>query len=130
MNNLLAFGYCELNMVDGATSIHPVQYRLKMCCLDATDLFVVAYHELDRGRYCPAALLVIGLYCVILNTNRMYEMARKAKRVAWTKQSVSKLKAHSKQKTPVVKISKEMKRTAGAVRQKALSLGIAIGHRR
>jgi hypothetical protein len=60
----------------------------------------------------------------------MYEMARKAKRVAWTKQDVNKLKAHSKKKTPVVKISKEMKRTAGAVRQKALSLEIAIGHRR
>lgn len=57
-------------------------------------------------------------------------MARKAKRVAWTKQDVSKLKTHSKSKTPVVKISKEMKRTAGAVRQKALSLGISIGHRR
>ena len=57
-------------------------------------------------------------------------MARKAKRVAWTTQDVGKLKTHSKSKTPVVKISKEMKRTAGAVRQKALSLGISIGHRR
>jgi hypothetical protein len=57
-------------------------------------------------------------------------MARKAKRIAWTKQDVSNLKAHSKRKTPVVKISKEMKRTAGALRQKALSLGISIGHRR
>jgi hypothetical protein len=30
----------------------------------------------------------------------------------------------------VAKISKAMKRTSGAIRQKALSLGIAIGHRR
>jgi hypothetical protein len=54
----------------------------------------------------------------------------RAKRVAWTKEHVRDLKAHSKSKTPVAKISKTMKRTAGAIRQKALSLGIAIGHRR
>jgi hypothetical protein len=52
------------------------------------------------------------------------------RKVAWTKEHVRDLKAHSKSKTPVVKISKAMKRTPGAIRQKALSLGIAIGHRR
>jgi hypothetical protein len=55
---------------------------------------------------------------------------RKGKRVAWTKQHVSDLKAHSKKKTPVAKISKSMRRTPGAIRQKALSLAIPIGHRR
>jgi len=55
---------------------------------------------------------------------------RKIKRVAWSKQHVSDLKAHSKKRTPVAKISKAMKRTAGAIRQKALSLGISVGHRR
>jgi hypothetical protein len=55
---------------------------------------------------------------------------RRTKRVSWTKEHVSALKAHSKSKSPVAKISKEMKRTAGAIRQKALSLGIPIGHRR
>jgi hypothetical protein len=54
----------------------------------------------------------------------------RTKRVAWTKQHVRDLKAHSKSKSPVVKISKAMKRTVSAIRQKALSLGIAIGHRR
>ena len=53
----------------------------------------------------------------------------RTKRVAWTKQNVRDLKAHSKSKTPVVRISKTMKRTQGAVRQKAFSLGISIGHR-
>jgi hypothetical protein len=52
------------------------------------------------------------------------------KRVSWTKEHVRDLKAHSKSKTPVAKISKAMKRTSGAIRQKALSLGISIGHRR
>ena len=39
---------------------------------------------------------------------------RKSKRVAWTKQHVSDLKAHSKKKTPVAQIAKSMKRTSGA----------------
>ena len=54
----------------------------------------------------------------------------RTKRVAWTKEHVRDLKAHSKSKTPVAKISKAMKRSSGAIRQKALTLGISIGHRR
>ncbi len=62
-------------------------------------------------------------------------MKRKAtnggtKRVAWTKENIRDLKAHSKSKTPVAKISKLMKRSEGALRQKALALDISIGHRR
>jgi hypothetical protein len=52
------------------------------------------------------------------------------KRVAWSKDDVRTLKSHSKSKTPVAKISKLMKRTEGAIRQKALALDISIGHRR
>jgi hypothetical protein len=52
------------------------------------------------------------------------------KRVAWTKENVRDLKAHSKSKTPVSKIAKLMKRSEGAIRQKALGLDISIGHRR
>jgi hypothetical protein len=60
-------------------------------------------------------------------------MRRKAtngrdKRVAWSKENIRDLKAHSKSKTPVAKISKLMKRTEGAIRQKALALEISIGH--
>jgi hypothetical protein len=47
---------------------------------------------------------------------------------AWTKQDHRTLKAHSKARTPVVKISKQMKRTVGALRQQALKLGIGLGH--
>jgi hypothetical protein len=64
-------------------------------------------------------------------------MAKKAKktdgrggRVAWSKDDVRALKTHSKSKTPVAKISKEMKRTAGALRQQAFKLGLSLGHRR
>ncbi|MGO9008300.1 MAG: hypothetical protein ACLQIQ_20505 [Beijerinckiaceae bacterium] len=48
----------------------------------------------------------------------------------WTKEDMRALKAHSKAKTPVDKISKAMKRTVGALRRKAGILGIGLGHRR
>ena len=54
----------------------------------------------------------------------------KAVRREWTKGDVKELKAHSKARTPVTKISKETKRTIGALRQKALNLGIGLGHQR
>ena len=55
---------------------------------------------------------------------------RKIKRAEWTKAHVAELKKYSKEKLPVAKISKAMKRTAGALRQKAGNLGIGLGHRR
>lgn len=55
---------------------------------------------------------------------------KKAKRVAWTKSHYAELRRHSKSKTPVSEISKTMKRTAGALRQQAIKLGIPLGHRR
>jgi len=54
----------------------------------------------------------------------------KAVRRERTKTDVKELKAHSKARTPVTKISKETKRTIGALRQKALLLGIGLGHQR
>jgi hypothetical protein len=59
-------------------------------------------------------------------------MAKKAKSVRreYTKSDIKELRAHSKAKTPVTKIAKSMKRTVGSLRQKALSLGIRLGHMR
>ncbi|WP_312016611.1 hypothetical protein [Bradyrhizobium japonicum] len=59
-------------------------------------------------------------------------MAKKKKLVRreWTKENIKELKAHSKARTPVAKIAKETKRTPGALRQKALNLGIGLGHQR
>jgi hypothetical protein len=55
---------------------------------------------------------------------------RRTKRVAWTKANIAELKKYSKERLPVVKISKAMKRTVGALRQKARNLGLRIGHQR
>ena len=61
-------------------------------------------------------------------------MAKKAKKAIvrreYTKADVKELRAHSKAKTPVVKIAKLTKRSVGSLRQKAVKLGIRLGHQR
>jgi hypothetical protein len=60
-------------------------------------------------------------------------MAKKARRrtpVRYSKDDIKALKAHSKARTPLKKIVREMKRSEGSLRQKALNLGIGLGHRR
>ena len=56
--------------------------------------------------------------------------AKKSVRREYTKADVKELRAHSKAKTPVVQIAKLAKRSVGSLRQKALKLGIRLGHRR
>ena len=56
--------------------------------------------------------------------------AKKAKRVGWTKAQERELRDHSRKKTAVKSVARSMKRTQGALRQKAFSMGIALGHRR
>jgi hypothetical protein len=48
----------------------------------------------------------------------------------WTSEDLKSLKKHSREKTPVAKIAKLMKRSEPTIRQKAYSLGISVGHRR
>jgi hypothetical protein len=59
-----------------------------------------------------------------------YAKKRGRKRVAWTKTHEKELRTHSKKKTPVTSIARAMKRTAGALRQKAHAMGLSLGHRR
>lgn len=72
-------------------------------------------------------------------SNRELKVAKKAKKTAtkkkavrreYTKADVKELRAHSKAKTPVAKIAKLTKRSEGSLRQKALKLGIRLGHQR
>jgi hypothetical protein len=56
-------------------------------------------------------------------------MAKKAKRREWTKDDVRELKTLARQKTPVAKIAKSLKRTPGATQQKAFSLGVSLDTR-
>ena len=57
-------------------------------------------------------------------------MARKnSKRREWTKTDVRELKAFAREKTPARKIVRALKRTEGATRQKAFSLGLSLDSR-
>jgi hypothetical protein len=58
------------------------------------------------------------------------KMMNKRPRIGHTKTDVRELRAHSKARTPVKKIAKAMKRSEGSLRQKALALGIGLGHLR
>jgi hypothetical protein len=51
-------------------------------------------------------------------------------RKPYTNADVKLLKQHSKARTPIAKLAKLMKRSEGSLRQKALKLGIGLGHRR
>ena len=61
-------------------------------------------------------------------------MAKKTKkkltRKLYTASDIKLLKAHSRARTPLSKLTKIMKRSGGSLRQKALSLGIGLGHQR
>jgi len=54
---------------------------------------------------------------------------RRSKKL-YTASDIKLLKQHSKARTPISKIAKLLKRTEGSLRQKALKLGIGLGHQR
>ena len=60
----------------------------------------------------------------------MAKTKERVKRREWSKADLRELKAHSRSKTPVGKISKLTKRTKGALRQKAFQMGLSLGHQR
>jgi hypothetical protein len=56
-------------------------------------------------------------------------MPKKIKRRAWTIQHVSTLKSMAKKKVSAGRIAKALKRTEGATRQKAFSMGLSLDSR-
>jgi hypothetical protein len=54
---------------------------------------------------------------------------RNSKLREWTKTDVRELKTRARQKTPARKIARTLKRTEGATRQKAFSLGVSLDSR-
>jgi hypothetical protein len=54
---------------------------------------------------------------------------KKVKRRAWTKEDVREFKSLARKKTPAPKIARIFKRTEGAIRQKALGLGVSLNSR-
>ena len=60
----------------------------------------------------------------------MVQKTKKNVRRLYTKTDERELKAHSKARTPIAKISKMTKRTIGGLRAKAFNMGIGLGHQR
>jgi hypothetical protein len=56
-------------------------------------------------------------------------MPKKQKRVAWSSEHVCTLKSLAKKKKPAGAIAKALKRTEGATRQKAFSMGLSLDTR-
>jgi len=54
---------------------------------------------------------------------------KKIARRAWTKDDVRELKSLARKKTPARQIAKLFKRSEGAIRQKALYVGISLNSR-
>jgi hypothetical protein len=48
----------------------------------------------------------------------------------WSDADLRALKKYSREKLPVAKVSKLLKRTEATIRMKAYSLGLSMGHRR
>jgi hypothetical protein len=92
-------------------------------------------HAGHRSALLQIFLLAISIFSVVrghrTKTKDCY-MAKTTKNVTkrarWTKAEYRELKTLSKAKTPVAKISKQMKRTIGALRQQASKFGIGLGH--
>ncbi|HEY2104108.1 MAG TPA: hypothetical protein VGH08_12750 [Chthoniobacterales bacterium] len=56
-------------------------------------------------------------------------MKKASKRRAWTAEQVRELKSLARRKRPAGKIAKRLKRSEGATRQKAFSLGLSLDTR-
>jgi hypothetical protein len=56
-------------------------------------------------------------------------MAKKAKRRGWDTTDIRELKSLARKKTPAGRIAKKLKRTEGATRQKAFSMGLSLDSR-
>jgi hypothetical protein len=59
----------------------------------------------------------------------LIRMKNGTKRRTWTSVQVRELKSLAKKKTPAKKIAKSLKRTEGATRQKAFSIGLSLDSR-
>jgi len=63
-----------------------------------------------------------------------HDMAKKKRKTRaykrWSDADLRALKKYSREKLPVAKVSKLLKRTEATIRMKAYSLGLSMGHRR
>jgi len=79
---------------------------------------------------CRAFLLFdFQLQAPALIHGDLIRMKNGTKKRAWTSVQVRELKTMAKKKTPAARIAKKLKRSEGATRQKAFSIGLSLDSR-
>jgi hypothetical protein len=75
------------------------------------------------------AFLFIGIELQARRSSMENRMKNGSKRRAWISIQIRELKTLARKKTPAARIAKRLKRTEGATRQKAFSLGLSLASR-
>jgi hypothetical protein len=104
------------------------QVAASMSCACDRDIDPLNARELTWSKLIMAR--VAKKVVKIAKTSKPVKSAKRRIIKPWTKEDVRMLKAHSKARTPVTKVSKVMKRTVGALRRRAGILGVGLGHKR
>jgi hypothetical protein len=87
-------------------------------------------HSLSTCRIVGLFLIDSSSYKAPFLETGSFWMAKKAtKRRAWTADHVRTLKTLARKKKPASRIAKTLKRTEGATRQKAFSMGLSLDSR-
>ena len=77
----------------------------------------------------PLYFQIARRYKLTRTYNSEIYMPKKRRRVAWSADHVRTLKSMAKKKRPAGEIAKALKRTEGATRQKAFSMGLSLDTR-
>ena len=98
-----------------------------ICPEQAFDLLISSAYLHGRGTHRVGTRSFSCLDPLSLSGDHMAK--KSSKRRQWTRDDVRELKASARQKTPARKIARALRRTEGATRQKAFSLGISLDSR-
>jgi hypothetical protein len=91
-------------------------------------LFVfVAEHIACMRAFCWH--FTAALHIRHVSESQEYLMAKKALKRAWTSEDIKTLKTLARKKTHAGRIAKSLKRSEGATRQKAFSMGLSLDSR-
>jgi hypothetical protein len=90
------------------------------------EVLIFTNGQADEIFTCFASEMLIRR--AVQNNDWSYLM-RKVTRRSWTTEDIRTLKTLSRQKTHAGKIAKKLKRTEGATRQKAFSMGVSLDAR-
>src|SRR6516225_6809572 len=92
---------------------------------------------LARANRTPKVIVTLGFSfarirdtsCLFLKGKGGLMAKRKRKRRAWTSSELRELKTMARKKTKASQIAKKLRRTEGATRQKAFSIGLSLDSR-